>query len=245
MSEDLIIKPIDTSKNKVKISTYQKEHIIPKHPFRGILSGASGSGKSNLLINLLTKKEFYKNFFHVIFLISPTAGKLDDSYQALEKDKGKSRIHIINNLDPDKIQNIMNMNKEIIEEDGVHKAPRLLLVYDDVISDVKFMNTKAFRHSFIASRHYNASVIICTQRYNSVPRVCRLQANSIMFFRGTNSEELVLAEEYTPPSYSKKEFLEIIAYATREPYSFIFINEQAPREDRYRQCLHNILKLLK
>lgn len=242
---DLKIEAIETSKTKVAISDYQKNHIIPKHPFRAILSGASGSGKSNLLINLLTKDKFYKNYFHVIFLISPTAGKLDDSFIALDKSKSKSKIHIINELKPEVIQNIMNKNKELIEDKGVDKSPRLLLVYDDIISNVKFMNTKPFRHSFIASRHYNASVIVCTQRYNSVPRVCRLQSNAVLFFRGTNSEEKVLADEYTPPGYKKKEFLEIIAYATRTPYSFLFINEQADARQRYRENLGNILELVK
>jgi hypothetical protein len=54
---------------------------------------------------------------------------------------------------------------------------------------------------------------------------------------------MVLSEEYCPAGYKKREFLEIIAYATKEPYSFLFINEQADKKHRYRQCLHNILEL--
>jgi len=246
VDQDLIIKAIETSKNKVKVSEYQKEHVIPKHPFRAILSGCSGSGKSNLLINLLTNKKFYKDFFDIIFLISPTAGKLDDSYIALENSKTKSKLAIISDLDPEKIEGIMDINKEIIEDKGVHKAPRILLVYDDIISDTKFMNSRPFVHSFVASRHYNASVIVCTQRFNSVPRVCRLQANAIFFFKGTNSEQEVLAQEFCPPNFHwKKEFMRVIDHATNEKYSFLFINGQADREHRYRIGLHNIMELQK
>lgn len=243
---DLTIQEIKTSKNKVKRTEIQKCDIIPKHPFRAILSGRSGSGKSNLLINLLIQKHFYKNYFHFIFLISPTAGKLDDSFIALKKSKPKSKIAIINDLNPDTIENIMETNKEIIEEKGVHKAPRILIVYDDVVSHKKFMNSRSFTQSFIASRHYNASVIICTQRYNSVPRVARLQANAIFFFKGSNSETEILSEEFCPPSFSKKEFLAVIDYAVKEPYNFLFINDTCKEHrHKYRKNLDQILELVK
>ena len=240
---DLIIKEISTSKNKVKVSEYQKNHVIPKHPFRAILSGRSGSGKSNLLINLLTNKKFYKNFFDIIFLISPTAGKLDDSYIALEESKQKSKIAIINELDCDTIEEIMDINKGLIEEDGVDKAPRILMCYDDVISNTKFMNSRPFIHSFVASRHYNASVIICTQRFNSVPRVCRLQANAIFYFKGTGSELETLSKEFCPSGYRWKEFASVIDHATAEKYAFLFINGQADEKHQYRIGLHSIMEL--
>jgi hypothetical protein len=246
VDKELLIEAIETSKDKVKVSKYQEENIIPKHPFRAILSGASGSGKTNLLINLLTKEKFYKDFFDVIFLISPTAGKLDDSYIALKESKTKSKLAIINVLDPETTDDIMTINKDIIEDKGVDKAPKILIVYDDIISDTKYMNSRPFVHSFVASRHYNASVIICTQRFNSVPRVCRIQANAIFYFKGTNSEQETLAQEFCPAGYHwRKEFLSIIDHATDKKYSFLFINGQADREDRYRIGLDRVMKLLK
>ena len=139
----------------------------------------------------------------------------------------------------------MEINKGHIEELGVHKAPRILIIYDDVISDTKFMNSKAFVKSFIASRHYNSSVIICTQRYNSVPRVCRLQADSLYYFKGKNSERERLADEYCPAGYTKKEFITVIDYATREPYSFLYVNGKADLKHRYRKNLDTILELQK
>jgi hypothetical protein len=241
----LTVRAFDTEKSKVKTKNFHKKNIVPAHPFRMINSGKSGSGKSNLLIKLLTEPKFYFNYFHCIFIISPTAGKLDDSYKALIKSKSKSKIHIINNLDPDHIEEIMDCNKKNILENKVHKAPRILLVYDDIISDGKFMRSKSFLHSFVASRHYNASVIICTQKFNSVPRTCRLQANAICYFKGNNGELDVLAEEFAPAGYSKKDMIRIIDYATSDPYDFFFINDQAPFKERYRKNLSKILQLRK
>lgn len=246
VDNDLLIEAIETSKSKVKVSSYQKGNVIPKHPFRAVLSGASGSGKTNLLINLLTKNKFYKDYFDVIFMISPTAGKLDDSYIALKESKTKSKLAIINELEPDTIEDIMTINKDIIEDKGVDKSPKILIVYDDIISNTKFMNSRPFVHSFVASRHYNASVIICTQRFNSVPRVCRIQANAIFYFKGTNSEQECLGMEFCPAGFHwRKEFLPIVDHATSKKYSFLFINGQADREERYRIGLDRVMKLLK
>ena len=244
----LKVEAFKTSKNKVKKTKVMKNHIIPMHPFRMILSGASGSGKSNLLLKFLCQKEFYKNYFDAIFIISPTASAgngLDDSYAALMKECKKTKLHIVNDLDPDVIEEIMSINKKNILENEVHKSPRLLIVYDDVISHRKFMTNKSFLHSFVASRHYNASVIICSQKFNAIPRTCRLQANAICFFRGTNGERECLASEFAPAGYSKREMEEIIDYATAEPYSFLYWNQQAEAGHRFRKNLDTILKLKK
>jgi len=241
----IVIEAIPTTKNKVKTSEMMDSHVIPKHPFRGILSGCSGSGKSNLLINLLTNKKFYKNYFDVIFLISPTAGHLDDSYKALEKAKMKTMLCVINDITPDVIEDIMDKNKKLILDMKVHKAPRILMCYDDIISDRKLMNSKSFLHSFVASRHYNASVLICTQRYNSVPRVCRLQANCVFFFKGTCSEQERVSEEYCPPNWKKKEFELVVNHCVAEPYAFFYFNGQADAKHRYRKNLTEILELQK
>jgi hypothetical protein len=238
-SNPLVVEVLPTKKSKVKSRSSHDAHIVPKHPFRAILSGASGSGKTFLLLHLLRRIELYKNFFDVIFVISPTAGKLDDSYQAL----GGKKVKIVNDLDPDIIESIMTANKKIILEKGVHKAPKILIVYDDVISHKKFMNSKSFTHSFIASRHYNASVIIATQKFNAIPKTCRVQANAIFYFKGTNTERLTLADDFAPAGYSNREMEEIIDEATHKPYSFLFINRQAPRGEQLREGLEHILRL--
>lgn len=234
-----------TSKSKIKKTGVMKCGVIPPHPFRAILSGASGSGKSNLLLDLLTCKNKYFGYFDIIFVISPTANKLDDSYELLIKKlkKSKTKLYIINHPTAEQVTHIMDTNKEIIENEGLVKAPKILIVYDDIIADKKFMNTRAFTQSFVASRHYNASVIIATQKYKAIPRTCRIQASALFYFRGTHTEDESVCEEMCPPKYHKKEFYLLLNYALRKPYSFLFINTHVPFKTRYRECLHTILKL--
>ena len=48
-----------------------------------VIMGKSGSGKTNILINILTNENLLKNYFHYTVVFSPTAGKYDDSYKPL------------------------------------------------------------------------------------------------------------------------------------------------------------------
>jgi hypothetical protein len=266
IDERLLIKKLESSKEKVYKSGIMKAKVLPEHPFRAVVSGSSGSGKTQLILNLLTNKHYYKDYFDIIFVLSPTAGELDDTYDAIKpktkKENGKepsakqlataikkpqkeTKVVFINQVKPEKLKKIMDINEQLIKSKGVENSPKLLLLYDDVVSDKKLMADGVFRHTFIASRHYNASVIICTQKYNEVPRVCRLQASAIMYFKGTESENGRIIDEFCPPSYNKKEFTQILHEATKEKYSFLFINCHDDIRTRYRKCLHSIIVLTK
>ena len=241
----LKIEALPTSKSKVKRSGMMEANIIPAHPFRLHISGSSGSGKTNCLLSLLTRKEFYKGYFHVIFIISLTAKKTDDVYDILEKNKGKTKIGFINELDETIIGGIMEICADIVEEKKAHKAPRVLMVFDDVVSEKKYLNKKEFTKCFIMSRHFNMSSIILSQKYNATPRTCRLNCDAVIYFPGSVSEDMVITDDYCAPGYSRKEFLQIIKYATSEPYSFLFINMKCLHKERYRKNFDTILQLIK
>ena len=74
------------SSRKIKQCQLAQAGILPTHCFRSYIVGASGSGKTNLMLNLLTRPGFYLNYFDRIFVISPTALSLDQSYKTLEKE---------------------------------------------------------------------------------------------------------------------------------------------------------------
>lgn len=72
MNKDYKIEPVRTSKDLIKHPALSEEMVIPKLCTSTILVGKSGSGKSVLLHNLMTRKEFFAGHFDKIFLISPT-----------------------------------------------------------------------------------------------------------------------------------------------------------------------------
>jgi len=235
----LEIKPFATSKSKIKNNPYQDALIIPRHPFSCILNGRSGSGKSQLLVNLMARPQFFKGYFDIIFLVSPTAGAMDDLCQHLDLPPKR----IINILDPETITKIMGIQEELINKNGIDKAPKMLIIYDDCQSNARFLRSKPVIQSFIAGRHYNVSVFLCSQSWTRTERVCRLQCSNVFFFPGTESEVELLQNEFCPPNTTKKQFRGLIKHATAERFNFLHINMKAPPAERFRKNLDTMLSI--
>jgi len=237
-----------TNKHKIKQRPLMKSNILPRHASSVIFNGRSGSGKSNLLINLLTRPEFYgpkragqKTYFDLIFLFSPTANQGDDLVQFLNLPSDK----IDTTLSTQRLDHIISTQQKLIEQKGILKSPKILIVFDDCQSDAKFLKTKSFLRCFIQCRHLNISTFLCGQRFNKTPKAARLQANNIFFFPGSESEVELMCDEYTPPNTSKKQFKKLIEYATAEPYNFLHINLRCPVETRFRKNLDEYLTINK
>lgn len=236
----LKIHTIPTKKDKIKQPELSKEDIIPRLNSSILFIGASGSGKTTLLANLLTRKDMFKKWFDRIFLISPTAHS-DDIQKYLDIDPDD----IIDDLKeaPSVLGEIMEDQRAEITTLGAHRAPMYAVIFDDVIGDKDLMSSEEFTKSFIASRHHNMTTMICSQSYKAIPRKCRLQAQNIFYFRGSNSETECIVEDRCPPGCNKKAGMEMVEFATKEPFSFLHINMRCPFETRYRRNLDEIIQI--
>ena len=232
---DLKIKKIETKKSKIPQKHLMEQNIIPKHPMRAMFSGASGSGKTNLMVNLMTRDQFYKGYFDKVYFFSPT---FDDLAEKLNLPKEQ----IFNDLDPADIEAILNEQDADIKKNGIENSPKILLIFEDVIQDTKFLNSKAFKRVYFAGRHSNISSMIMTQSYNQVPRKLRLQITNAFIFPATKSEEKIIIEEYTPPGMDKKTFAKILHKATDKRFNFLHINNFADPKEKFRKNLDVILQ---
>lgn len=240
---DFKIKPLETKKNKIPMRGVMKAGIIPKHSTTSFICGRTGSGKSQLLLNLMTRPEFYgkKNgthYFHEIHVFSPTA-KSDDIYEELKI----PTHHLHDDLSLTALQDIIDNQKADIEKRGIDKSKRICIIYDDVQSNPSFMRSKEFNESIFANRHISATVFILGQSYTQTPRKVRLQCRYIFYFAGSNNEDNLIAEEFSPPRFSKRDMLDLIHFATEDDYSFLYINTSVPFKERYRKNLTDIIDI--
>lgn len=240
---DMAIKKVETSKDDIKqpaLAANKNMYIAPLGS-SVIICGKSGSGKSTLLTNFITDERFYKGYFKKVFLFSPTAGG-DDVQRSL----GIEKKHVYTQLSraPDLIEVILRTQQEKL--DGGNKAGKVdqfAIIFDDVIGDTKFMNSKAFVRCFYQIRHVNATCFICAQHFKRIPRVCRLQANFIHYFACSQSEVETLTEEFCPPRMSKQDFQTMVNDATEKPYHFLTINMKVPWRIRFRFNLDQIVQV--
>lgn len=233
---DLKIRKLKTAKHKIKQRPLMERDVIPRHPSSVIFNGSSNSGKTTLLLNLLTRKEFLKDYFDEIHLFAPTGGS-DDLFDMLKLDED----HVHTDMKADDLEDIMDEQNEIVKEKGIEKAPKLLIIFEDVQGDAAFMRSKPFKRAFLANRHFGMSTWLCGQSFKLTPRNARLQANNIFYFKGSGSELECFAEEYTPPGMKARDFEALLQQGTAAAHSFIHINQRVPHAERYRKTLDTIL----
>lgn len=236
------IQSIKTDKHGIPQRKCQKEQVIPCHPFSMVISGRSGSGKTCVMINILTRPEMLKNYFHFILVFSPTAGETDDTYNSLNL----PAENFIRDFDEDYLDNLIEKRKELIAEKGIKwvgKHSRVLLILDDIIANRSFLHSPGALKMFTLLRHYHCSIMTLIQSYTKLPRALRINSNATIVFPSQQNEVEVLLDEITPAGIKKREFEKVINHCTSERYSFLYINRHAEREKQIRKNLNDIVNL--
>lgn len=239
---NLKIEKIETAKSSLPQRKLMKDGTLPRFPNSMLISGRSGSGKTNLLINLLTRKEFYGNFYHYIIVYSPTANKYDDLYASLNLPEE----NFIEEFGQEQLQQLIDARKKLIGDKGIEwvgKNARCLILMDDVIANRSFLESQTALTMFALLRHYLCSVCILIQAFTKIPKGIRNNCNAICVFPANQSEIEVLLDEITPAGIRKRDFEKVIDYATAEPYTFLYINNHAEKGKRIRKNLDLIINL--
>ncbi len=207
---------ITVFKSKNKDTTPIKiPKFLPQPSFRLGIIAPSFSGKSNLIVNMLKKNNFKYNklFKKNIFLFSKTA-KLDDIYDQLKISKN----NILDTFDKKFINELMNEQKEIIENGDIPQ--HILLILDDIITDLK-NDDELLQQLFFNSRHYKFSIIITSQAYHKMPKNVRLNLSHIILFKIPDDDS---KQVYKELPISKVIFNHFYDECTKEKYCFMYID---------------------
>lgn len=238
------IKKVDSTTTHLPKNRFMKMGVILSHPFSACLIGGTGSGKTNLLVNMLTRKEFYKGYFKDIFIFTPSPS--DGMLEHLISEGVVDEDHIISE---DMIEELNSLIKSQEEEckKSFKRSRRTLVIFEDVSSNHKLMNSKSFKKCFVQNRHLNMSCFALFHKYKILPRMCRLNSHGIFFFKSSNSENEAISEDHCPPGMTKQKFLDMIEYATTQlshetnSKPFLFINTQQGLQKRYNKTLGQAL----
>ncbi len=239
--KDLKVVPGKTAKSNLPQTAFMANGIINKYPSMLLNVGRSGSGKSTVIEFMLSHPKYLKGFFHKIFMFSPTA-EVDDLVKLLKiPDK-----RIFTKPDPSDLDKIISDQQELIKRHGIDrvgKGSRVLILFDDIIANKKFLDSEAMLKLATFGRHSLVSSIINTQSYTKVPRALRLQANALILFPSNLNEVRIVAEDITPPHHSRKDFMKLIEVATKSKHDFLFANFFDPVETRFRRGFETYLTI--
>ena len=152
----------DDYANENKTQHNLKWPYIPDHPFRILMIGGSGSGKTNAVLNLINNQpDIDKIYFY-------TKDPYEAKYQYLIN-KGE-KVDLNHYDDPKAFIEYSNDMQDVyknIDEYSIDKERKILIVFDVMIADMinnKKLNS-VITDLFIRGRKLNISFVFITQSY--------------------------------------------------------------------------------
>ena len=230
------IKPLSSQGDQVYKTSAQERHILPP-PGTTIFCGRTGSGKTTIAIRLLKDENKLKDYFDKIyvFCMSPCMDLIEHVDQIKEEDMFGE--------EPDKLTELYERNKSLVKSNGFKNSPHTLFILDDIVQSNIMMNCKALKDIFFGGTHAHCSLWLLTQHWKSCPKKLRMNPHSVILCHGVNKQEIEsFTEEWQSPYLEKNDFKELVNYALKEPYSFMFVNATNPnKKEMYRKTFDEIL----
>lgn len=177
---------------------------------RILIIGASGTGKTNTLVNFVAKSP---NTFGLIIIVNK--GIEEPLYDYLKsKLKGSIMFHTLETLPS------LEEYKELIYDQDLE----VLIVFDDLVNDLK-KDTK-IKNYFIAGRKLNLTMVFISQDYHKVDKVIRGQLNYLLLHRVSSTKDIKLILSDYALGVDKNNLIAMYEDATKQPLNYLKIDIQ-------------------
>lgn len=203
-----------------------KNKLLPQHPYRWIVSGSSGSGKTNMITWYLLKFASYDRLYiYSKHLDQPKFAMLKNFFDKIQERTGEEILFMSNDIE------------DVVPVDELNENCMNLVLFDDMMMEKQH----SIVEYWIRSRHKNCSVISLVQKWSQVPRVCRINTNIISLFAVPNKREVNLLYSEVGMGLDKDEWIRKFKKATSDKYSFFHIvPDEKHKALRYRKNFNEI-----
>lgn len=207
----------------MEISDYTKEFYIPQNKCGThailfpksifcVIAGSTGSGKTNLMVNLLKKEKilnYSKVYVYSSTLHQPAYEYLKEFYQTLEK-----FIKV-------KISYFFDADSEIVNPSELDKNENHIMIFDDVM----LKDQTVIKDYFCRGRHNNVSVFYLCQSLHKIAKHCiRENANIFILFKQDDKTLKYFHETHISGDMDFKEFKQFCDEAWSKKHGFVVIN---------------------
>ena len=232
---------LDSITNENNKEHNEKWPYIPDHPYRILIIGGSGSGKTNALLNLIKEQDDIDKIYLYAKVLS------EPKYEFLIKKRDNAGIkHLNDSKAYIECSSTMDDVYENINDFNSSRKRKILIVFADTIADIT-INKKfqvIIKGLFIRCRKLNISLVFITQCYFSVPKVARLNSTHYLIMKINNRRELQNIAINHSADIDYKDFVKIYRECKKKPYSFLTIDTTLPASDplRFRKNLFHSYK---
>ena len=190
--------------------------------FTGII-GRPGSGKTSLLVSMLTgrkKDKVFQKVFNNVVVVMPSTSR-----QSMKNNIFKKHT-------PDKLYDELTSAtiNDIYEKllNSSEEKESTLLILDDVGAVLKRPEIQeTFRKIIYNRRHLKCAIIILLQSYMSIPKEIRKLFNNVIIFKPPKTEFINLFEELFE---TKKELaLDVMNFTYKKPHDWLLLNVPSQR----------------
>lgn len=191
---------------KVK-DKHEKHYIAKKNifnlPMRLLIVGKSQrSGKSNYVVNLLLRQEFYLNDFEGenMFIISPSI-KTDLKLKTLIKQKDIPEENLFEEYSEQDLEAIYEFIEDNFNEavENGEKPVQSLILFDDMSYSgaLKSKRNGMISKIFSNGRHINCSCIVTAQKYSDINTAARENATGLILFSCSDKQLDLIADDHS------------------------------------------------
>lgn len=153
---------------------------LPNTAFFMSIIGSAGSGKTSILLNMLSKKEMYRQAFDAVHVVIPPS-----SIGSMKNNIFEGHRRMYEDLTIDVLEHIVNEAKDMAED-----KENSLIVIDDFAAALKDKEIqRTFFDMIVNRRHYRLSIIILVQTYSALPLRIRKTLSHFITFKPRNRKE--------------------------------------------------------
>ena len=199
-------------------------------PFRLVICGSSGMGKTSLLANLLLRDDFYKKEFSKhpenILIFSGSMDEMKMKTILSELDIPKSNQY--RNYEESELEKILDhlMEEYNVAIESDEEPKQSLIVLDDLSYTNLFKSSKInsqLDRLYCNGRKYLISCITICQKYTQLNTCCRENLSGAIIGMCTNKQLNIIEDDFNFLP-TKKEFLNMVREHTKGAHDFIIFN---------------------
>lgn len=195
-----------------------------KIPFRMLIIGGSGAGKTQTFLTILHN---FGDTFQNIFIITKNADEPLYNYFRDKTAKGGG-VEILEGID------------KAPDLDSLDKTEQTLIVMDDLVLE---KNQSKLEQYFIRARKLNCSLIYLSQKYFAVPNMIRQNLTYLVIKRlNTLGDLFRIMREYSL-GVEKDELKKIYDASTDTKQNFLLVDLEEAPENRFRKNFNEVFEI--
>lgn len=204
--------------------------LAPQHPYRILITGPSGQGKTNLAFNLIFELTYWDKLYVVSKMVNS-----EDKYIKLQDWVKKIEFDVQEETGVEDLQIgfFYSSFDEFPNVDDLDENCQNLVLIDDMIT-VK--NQSKIEEFFIRSRKKNCSIIYLTQSFYRTPKLIRDNCTDFAIFNVESKRELQEISKTVATRISYQKFVDLYKECIANDYGFIYIDRREKNLCKHIRC---------